>query len=44
MSNWDIMIGYFSGGIPGSEYLWIGVILFFTAVGFVLARKMVSKI
>lgn len=44
MSNWDTLVGYFSAGIPGSEYLWAVVIVAFTVFGFYVARKMVYKV
>lgn len=44
MTNWDILVNYFSNGIPGSEYLWIAVIVAFSVFGYVVARKMVSKV
>ncbi len=42
--NWQALTDYFSGGIPGSEYLWIVVIVAFSVFGFYIARKMVSKV
>ncbi|MFA6952463.1 MAG: hypothetical protein WCQ23_05305 [Candidatus Methanomethylophilaceae archaeon] len=42
--NWAALLDYFSGGIPASEYLWMIVIVAVSIFGFVVARKMVSKI
>lgn len=44
MSNWETLVDYFANGIPGSEYLWIVVIIAFSVFGFIVARKMVSKV
>lgn len=53
MSNWDTFVDYFTGqipemgvpgGIPGSEYLWMIVIVAVSIFGFIVARRMVSKV
>lgn len=42
--NWQALLDYFSGGIPGSEYIWIVLIVAVGAFGFYIARKMVSRV
>ena len=45
MSTWDFCVNFFSSGVvPGSQYAWIITICAVAAIGFVVARKMVSKI
>ena len=43
-ANLDTLVAYFANGIPFSEYLWAIVIIAFSIAGFVIARKMVSKV
>jgi len=44
LSNWDVLVGYFSGGMPASEYLWAVVIVAVSIFGFYVARKMVYQV
>lgn len=45
MSNWEIMLDYFTDGlIPYSEYLWMVAILGVSIYALLKARKMVSEI
>lgn len=44
MTNWEEAVAYFAGGIPGSEYLWMIVIVAVSIFGFIVARRMVSKV
>ncbi|MFA6642541.1 MAG: hypothetical protein WCQ63_04755 [Methanomethylophilus sp.] len=43
-ANWDALVAYFANGVPGSEYLWAIVIIAVSVAGFIVARKMVSKV
>ncbi len=45
MSNWDVYMDYFENGIiPGSEYLWIVVVLGISIYALWKSRKIVSKL
>jgi hypothetical protein len=41
--NWQTAVDYCAGGIPGSEYLWMIVIVATNIVGLAVSRWMVSK-
>ena len=45
MSVWDQCVAFFADGVvPGSEYAWFITICAVSAIGFIVARKVVSKI
>lgn len=44
MSNWDVLMDSFSNGlIPGSEYMWIIIIVISATAAFLVGRRTVRK-
>jgi hypothetical protein len=44
MNNWDAVLEFFASGIPGSEYIWIPIILGVSAGALYIAKRMVSDV
>lgn len=42
--NWDAIMDFFSGGIPGSEYIWVPIIVGVSLAALLIARRMVSDV
>jgi hypothetical protein len=43
MDNWEAVVDYCQGIIPGSEYLWMITIIVTGILGMLVSRWMVSK-
>jgi hypothetical protein len=44
MDNWQAIIDFFAGGIPGSEYIWAPIIVGIAVSALWVAKRMVSDI
>lgn len=41
---WEDYMDYFAGGIPGSEFVWVLVIILGSAIALLTAKKMISEL